>query len=72
MQITTFHKPVLRRSMKKFDLENFLRDLQRQLKTLTVANLNISVSSDSDNLTNFFQNVLNRHAPRLRLSKAFK
>ena len=30
MQITTFGKPVSRRSMKNFDLENFLSDLQKQ------------------------------------------
>ena len=55
MQITTFNKPILRRSMKNFNAENFLSDLQKQLKTLTVANLNTSVSSDSDNLLTFFK-----------------
>ena len=51
LQITTFDKPILRRAMKNFSVENFLRDLQKQLKTLPETNLNTTVSSDSDNLT---------------------
>ena len=63
MQITTFDKPVLRRLMKNFNAENFLSDLQKQLITLTVTNLNTNISSYSDNLTNLFENILNKHPP---------
>ena len=69
MQITTFDKSVLRRSLKNFNVENFLSDLLQQLKTLTVTNLNTNVSSDSDNLTNLFQNILNNHAPLRSMSR---
>ena len=47
MQIMTFNKPVLRRSMKNFNAENFVRDLQKQFKTPTVTNLNTNGSSKS-------------------------
>ena len=63
LQIITLDKPVLRRSTKNSNVENFLSDLQKQLKTLTVTNLNTNVSSNFDNLTELFQNVLNKHAP---------
>ena len=63
MYITTFDKLVLRRSMKNFNLKNLSSDLQKQLKTFTVTNLNTSVFSDSDNLTNLFQKIFNKHAP---------
>ena len=72
MQITIFDEPVLRRSMKNFNVENFLSDLQKQLKTLTETNLNTNVSSDSANLTKLFQNILNKHSTLRQTSRREK
>ena len=58
--------------MKNFNVENFFSDLQNQLNTLTVTNLNTNVSSDSDNLTKLFQNILNKHAPQRPMSRREK
>ena len=72
MKITTSDRPVLKRLTKNFNVENFLSDLQKQLKTLAVTNLNTNVSSDSYNLTSLFQNILNKHAPPRPMSRRKK
>jgi len=51
LPVLNYDKPIFRRSMKNFDLETFLNDLQKQLQSIAVSNLTASVSNDSANLT---------------------
>ena len=68
LQVSDCNKPIFRRTMKNFVIENFLSDLQEELQTIEISNPDISVNSISQNLTSSFKNVLDKHAPLQNLS----
>ena len=57
LQVSDCNKPIFRRTMKNFVIENFLSDLQEELQTIEISNPDISVNSISQNLTSSFENV---------------
>ena len=65
-------KPIFRRTMRNFVLEDFLTDLWEQLQAIEITNPNISVNKISQNLTSSSENVLNKHAPLQKLSRKEK
>ena len=72
LQVLDCNKPIFRRTMKNFVIENFLSDLQEELQTIEICNPDISVNSISQNLTSYFENVLDKHAPLQKLSQKEK
>ena len=66
------NKTVYRRSMKHFNLEHFIADLQEHLQNIDVANPNSNVNNDSKQLISAFEFLLNKHAPLQPLSRQEK
>ena len=71
-QLSIKNKTVYRRSMKHFNLEHFIADLQEHLQNIDVANLKSNVNNDSKQLTFAFEFLLNKHAPLQPLSRRKK
>ena len=71
-QPSSKYKTVYRRSMKHFNLEHFIADLQEHLQNVDVANPKSSVNNDSKQLTSAFEFLLNKHAPLQFLSRREK
>ena len=72
LQVSIGTKPIFRRIMKNFVLEDFLTDLWEQLQAIEITNPNITVNEISQNLTSSFEKVLNKHAPLQKLSRKEK
>ena len=65
-------KPSYKRSMKNFDIENFLVDLHKHVETINVFNPNTSVNSNATSLSSVFELALNKHAPLRPMSRREK
>ena len=77
VEIETLKHPVLRkpsykRSMKNFDIENFLVDLHKHVENINVSNPNTSVNSNATSLSSVFELALNKHAPLRPMSRREK
>ena len=59
------------RSLKNFDSENFVIDLQNKLSTIG-AEVKTNVNQDVANLTTMFNSVLDKHAPKRLMSRKEK
>ena len=56
-------KPSYKRSMKNFDIEDFLVDLHKHVENINVSNPNTSVNSNATSLLSGFElDALNKHA----------
>ena len=66
------NKTVYRRSMKHFNLEHFIADLQEHLQNIDVANPISNVNNDSKQLISAFEFLLNKHSPLQPLSRQEK
>ena len=77
LMIETLKHPVLRkpsykRSMKNFDIKNFLVDLHKHVQNINVSNPNTSVNSNATSLSSVFELALNKHAPLRPMSRREK
>ena len=65
-------KPSYKRSMKNFDIENFLVDLHKHVENINVSNPNTSVNSNATSLSSVFELALNKHVPLRPMSRREK
>ena len=77
LMIETLKHPVLRkpsykRSMKNFDIKNFLVDLHKHVENINVSNPNTSVNSNATSLSSVFELALNKYAPPRPMSRREK
>ena len=65
-------KPSYKRSMKNFDIENFLVDLQKHVENINVSNPNTCVNSNATSSSSVHELALNKHAPLRPMSRREK